>query len=69
MSKLPASLIVLAPLTISRVNVLPAVRAVEETAANVTSYAAEVSRIAKLVNAVADPPLIVGDVKVLLVRV
>jgi len=44
-SILPANLIVLAALTTSRVTVRPAVNVVEETAARVTSNAAEVSRI------------------------
>jgi len=68
-SMLPASLIVLAALTISRVNVRPAVKVAEDAAAIVTSYAADVSRIPRLVIAVCVPPLIVGEVKVLLVNV
>lgn len=59
-SRLPASFKVLAALTISIVNVRPAVRAVEDVAAIVTSNAAEVSRTPNPVNAVCVPPEIDG---------
>ena len=72
--KLPPNLTVLAAFTISSVNVLPAVNVVEDVAANVTSNAALVSRIANPVKPAAVPPaivavLIVGEDNVLFVRV
>jgi len=54
---------VLAVLPISRVNILPAVSAVEDTAAIVTSKAAEVSLTAKPVKPVSVPPAMLGVVR------
>lgn len=67
--KLPLNLSVLAALTRSNVNVLPAVSAVDDVVAIVTSNAAEVSLIPKLVIAVCVPPFMVGLVNVLFVNV
>lgn len=67
--RLPLNFSVLAALTKSSVSVLPAVNAVDDVAAIVTSNAAEVSLIPKLVIAVCVPPFMVGLVRVLLVNV
>ena len=69
--KLPPSLIVLAALTMSTVNVRPAVRAVELLAASVTSYAALASLIdnVPMLVMLVVVPLITGLVRVLLVNV
>jgi hypothetical protein len=64
----PPSVIVLFASPVARVNVLPAVKF--SVFANVKSNApVPVERIASPVRAVADPPLIVGEVKVLFVKV
>lgn len=66
---LPPNAIVLDAFCTSSVTVLPAFSAIEDVAAIVTSNAADVSLTASPANAVMLPPLIVGAVKVLFVRV
>lgn len=61
-SILPLSFTVLAALIKSKVNDLPAVSAVEDVAAIVTSKAADVSLIPNDVSPVCVPPAIAGDV-------
>ena len=61
--RLPPSFTVRAAFTISKVRVLPAVKVVEDTAAIVTSKAAEVSLTAKPVKPVSVPPAMLGVVR------
>ena len=68
-SILPANLIVLAALIMSRVSMRPAVNAELETAASVTSKAALVSRIDREVRESAVPPLMSGVVRIGVTRV
>jgi hypothetical protein len=67
--RFPLRTILLEAFATSIVTERPAVKAKEEVAAKVTSNAAEVSLIASVDVPVIDAPVIVGDVKVLFVKV